>query len=362
MSLSGAAPLTVVTVGQTVHDWPIIFLAVGSLGAMAASLAVLYSRLLPAGSWLHSFGVSAACAALGAALWFVVIALLIPEAVTGLFVPIGMMGAVAATLASMAMRATDPPTSAVLVFSAAWSLLVFVPVALATFITGVVGVAPVDHAGSLVVNVAGGAAAFGILLVRSEPSDVPATVVPRWVSALAVTLLVGAWLAWLGAAELAFDEAAATAVGNGVLGGAGGVVGWLAVQRIRHQSSSLAAVAAGLMSGLVAVSAGAPLLSPVAAVSTGVIAGGVACLVTLGRIVASGREQWFLPGTHLVAGAVGLVLVGLVANDAGFLFTGQIGFIQDQLVSTVVVSLYSAGVSFLLWTLLARLRRRRTTS
>ncbi|MGX5680351.1 hypothetical protein [Schumannella luteola] len=344
--------------GQTVHDWPIILLAVASLGAMAASLAVLYSRLLPAGSWLHSFGVSAACAFLGATTWFLVIALLIPDAVTKLFVPIGMMGAVAATLASIALRATDPPTSVVLVFSAAWSLLVFVPVSLATFVTGVVGITPVDHAGSLVVNVAAGAAALGILLVRRRRAEVAPMVVRRWVPAFAVLLLVVAWLAWLAAAELAFDEAAATAVGNGVLGGAGGVVGWLAVQRIRHQSTSVAAVAAGLISGLVAVSAGAPLLSPVAAVSTGVLAGGFACLVTLRRIIASGRDQSFLAGSHLMAGATGLVLVGLVANDAGFLFTGQIGFIQDQLVSTVVVTLYSAGVSFLLWSVLSRIRQR----
>lgn len=340
------------------HNWSVILLGVVSLGTIAAALATLYSRFLPAGSWAHSFGLSAACAAIGASIWFIVVAVLIPAAVTELFVPIGMMGAVAATLAPIAMRAVDPPSSAVLVFTAAWSLLVFVPVSLATFVTGVMGVMPVDHAGSLVMNVAAGSAGLGILLVRGRRVDLATAVVGRWASAAAVGLLVLGWLAWLAAAELAFDEAAATAVGNGVLGGAAGVIGWLAAQRIRHQSTTAGGVAAGLLSGLIAVSAGAPLLSPVAAVSTGVIAGGSACLVTLARITRSGREQWFIPGTHLVAGAVGLVLVGLVASGSGFLFTGQIGFIQDQFVSAVLVALYSAGASFLLWSLLSRLSRR----
>lgn len=343
------------------HSLPIVLLAMGALGAMTAALAVLYSRLFPAGSWWHSFGISAGCAAIGAATWFIIIPIAMPTAITTLFLPIGMMGAVAATLAPIALRASDPPTAVVLIFAFAWSVLVFVPVALGTLVTGVLGVMPVDHAGSLVVNVAAGAAALGILLLRRRRPEPPTFRIARPVSVAAVIVLAAGWLVWLVAAELAFDDVSVLALVTGVAGGAGGIVGWLVVQRIRHQSTTLAAVAAGLLSGLVAVSAGATLLSPVSAACTGIIAGAIAGLFTLRRITLSGRQQWFLPGSHLIAGAVGLALLGFVANDSGFLFTGQFGFMQDQLVSAIVVAAYSTFVAFLLWAVLSRVPSRRRT-
>lgn len=343
------------------QNWPIVILAVGSLGAVVASLSALYSRLLPAASWWRSFGVSAGCAVIGAATWLIVVPVVMPVAVTDLFVPIGMMAAVASTLASLSIRGGDPRAWVVFVFAAAWSLVVFVPVATATFVTGILGIMPVDHGGSLLLNVAAGAAAAGVLLLRVRSERVPVLSVPRWASAVALAVVAGAWLTWLVAAELAFDEVSLTTLGNGILGAAGGMIGWLGVQRIRHQSTTLAAMAAGLVSGLVAVTAGAPLFSPVAAVSVGVLASVAACLVTIGRVVATGSPQWYIVGTHGVAGAVGIVLLGLVATGSGFLFTGQFSFIQDQALSVIVVGLYSGGVALLLWLLLGRWAMARRT-
>lgn len=341
------------------HTWYVVVVAIVSLGTVAAALSVLYSRMLPVGSWVPSFGVSAACATIGATVWFVGVGVFVPAAVGPLYVPAGMLAAVAVTVASLALRASNPPLGAVLLFAFAWSALVVVPVAISTFVTGVAGIMPVDHAGSLVVNVAGGAAALGILLVRRRGAESPALSVESWMLAVGVVVLAAGWLVWLGAAELAFDDAAVAAVGNGLLGGLGGVGGWLLVQRLRHQSTSLAAVAAGLISGLVAVSAGAPMLSAVSSVSIGVLSSAAGAWFTLRRVSESARQQWFLPGTHLVAGAIGFVLVGLVADDYGFLFTGQLGFVQDQFVSALVVTVYSFAVSFVLWWVLSFVASRR---
>ena len=204
--------------------------------------------------------------------------------------------------------------------------------------------------------VGAGAAALAVLVVRGDRhrSQSAMTRLPAGLGAIAVLTLLLGWLGWLVSAELAIDDLSPTILVNGALGAAGGIVGWLAVQRMSRQSTTLGAVVAGLVSGLAAVSAGAPLLSPVAAVSSGVIAGGLACIFTLRRALASRRPQWYLAGSHLIAGAIGVTLIGLLASDAGFLFTGQITLIQDQIVSTVVVAVYSAVVSLLLWVMLRR--------
>jgi len=158
----------------------------------------------------------------------------------------------------------------------------------------------------------------------------------------------------LAGAELAIDGATPSILLNGLVGAVGGTAGWLAVQRILHLRTTLSGVAAGLMSGFFSVAAGAPLFTPVSAAAAGVLAGAAACYFTLRRVAASRRQQWFIVGSHLIAGGVGVVLLGLLATDMGFLFTGQIGFIVDQIASTVVVAVYSAAVSFLLWLALKR--------
>ena len=144
------------------------------------------------------------------------------------------------------------------------------------------------------------------------------------------------------------------------------MVGWLVVQRIRHRSVTLNSVAAGLVSGLVAVTAGAPLFTPVSAAASGVLAGAAACVFTLSRVAKSRRQQWYVVGTHLVAGAVGVVLLGLLATNMGFAFTGSVALIQAQIVGTIVVAAYSTVVSVVLWLALrsfaSMVRRRRVAS
>ena len=343
------------SVGESVHTW-IVVGAVVSLVIATISFAVLYVRMIPTRSLTRSVAESLATAAVGAAAWYLLVPLTAPSGLGDLYAPVGVLGALAAMVATLSVRASGAPLVTALVFSLAWSILVFVPVARATFVTGVFGVMPVDHGGTLALNIAAGSAALGVLFVprparaRQSPARLP-----HGLGTTAVLALLAGWLGWLVAAELAIDEVSAAILVNGLLGAAGGIVGWLAVQRIRHQSTNLGAVVAGMVSGLVAVSAGAPLMSPVAAASSGVIAAGLACIFTLRRVEASRRQQWYLAGSHLIAGAIGLFMLGLLASDSGFVFTGQVALIQDQVVSAVAVAAYSSTVSLLLWFCLKRL-------
>jgi ammonia channel protein AmtB len=347
-----------------VTQWTVIATAVLAILVVLVALAVVDARMLPAAPWTRSVLLSLACAGTGIVAWLGIAPFLGGQAVGELFLPIAALAGVAAYLPSIAVRSVGGGVLATLVFGLLWSILVFVPTAIATFAPfgtdGPLGLQPVDHGGSLIINVASGAAALGVLVAagRRAPRFRAATL-GRGMATLAIAALCLGWITWLAAAEFAVDELTPAIMINGVFGALGGVAGWLAVQRIRHQSTTLPAVAAGLVSGLVAVTAGAPLFTPVSAAASGIIAGGLACIFTLERVSASRRQQWFVVGSHLIAGAVGVVLLGLLATNRGFLFTGQVDLIADQFTGVVSVTAYSALVSLLLWLVLKRVAVRR---
>lgn len=336
------------------NNWSVVAASVAAILVVLVSLAVVDARMLPAAPWRRSVLLSLACAAAGALAWVVLAPIIAPEVQGSLFLPITALAGVASYLATIAVRAAGGAVIATIVFALAWSAIVFVPTAILTFApfaaSWPVDIEPIDHGGSLAVNVSAGAAAMGVLLLGG-PRLRTATL-GRVTGLLAMVGLSLGWLAWLVGAELAIDDVTPGILLNGLVGAVGGVVGWLVVQRLSHKSTTLPAVAAGLVSGLVAVTAGAPLFTPVSAAAAGILAGGAACIFTLRRVGASRRQQWFVVGSHLIAAAVGIVVLGLLATGMGFLFTGSLALIINQVVGTVLVAFYSAIVSVLLWLVL----------
>ena len=346
-------------------------IAASALLVVLVSLAVVDARMLPAAPWRRSVLFSLGCAASGALAWLTIAPLVAPQVVGPLLLPLTALAGIAAYLPTIAVRAGGGGPIATVVYGFCWCALVFVPTAIMTFAlfdsATPLGLAPLDHGGSLATNVAGGAAALGVLLASG--ADAPrlrAATVGRGTASVAMLTLTVGWLAWLAAAELAVDEATPSILINGAVGGLGGIVGWLVVQRIRHQTTTLDAVAAGLLSGLVAVSAGAPLFVPLSAAIAGLLAGLLAGLFTFSRVRATRRQQWFIVGSHLVAGAVGLTLLGVLATGQGYIFTGDTGItwtgvfslFEREVLSTVLVAVWSAGISFGLWAVIRRVARR----
>ncbi|MCU1440428.1 MAG: hypothetical protein JWP85_1425 [Rhodoglobus sp.] len=341
------------------ENWTVIAAAVAAIVVVLVCLAVVDARMLPAAPWARSVLVSLACAAAGTLCWAVLAPVVAPSVVGDLFFPIAAVAGVAAYLATIAVRAGGGGVAVAIAFALAWSALVFVPTAIMSFApfasTGLLGIEPVDHGGSLAMNVASGAAALGVLLATgSRAPRLRTATIGRTTGVIAVVVLCAGWLTWLAAAELAVDDVTPSILLNGVVGALGGAAGWLAVQRIRHQSTTLTAVAAGLVSGLVSVTAGAPLFTPVSAAAAGILAGAAACIFTLRRVGATRRQQWFIVGSHLIAGGVGIGVLGLLASNMGFLFTGQLSLIANQVLGTVLVAAYSTLVSFVLWWVLKR--------
>lgn len=335
--------------------WSVVAFSVVAILVALVSLATLDARMLPAAPWGRSVTVSMLCAAGGSLAWLLVAALLPSGSAGSLYWPTAVLAGLAAYLATVAVRAYRAGVASALLFASLWSVLVFVPSAawslnLLPFTP--FGAHPVDHGASLAVNVASGAAVCVVLLLGGERSRT-AVITTRTGVIATIGFGVG-WLGWLAGAESALDAVTVDILINGVTGAAGGIAGWLIVQRIRHQTTTLNAVAAGLVSGLVSITAGAPLFTPVSAAATGIIAGGLACLFTLVRVGRSRRQQWFVAGSHLIAGVVGMVLLGVLATGSGFLFTGSTAFVTDQLAAVAVTAGYSAAISAGLWVLVVR--------
>ncbi|MEQ1735971.1 MAG: hypothetical protein ABL886_06170 [Rhodoglobus sp.] len=326
-------------------DQVVVLISVGAVLTMTAAAALVYRRMLPP---MPSLSLSVAIAAVGAATWLAFVFLADPELAMELKIPGAALAAFAAFMATIVVRSCGLGFGASVLFALGWTVLVFVPVAMISFTgLGPLGLRPIDQGGSLAINVAAGAAALGgLVATRSRTRLASGSPLP---SGMATAGVVALSLGWLVGSELAVDELTPTILINGLAGAAGGVAGWLLVQRIRHQSTTLAAVAAGLVSGLVAVSAGSAMYAPVAAFAAAMIASSAACLFTLSRVGHSARQQWFIVGSHLIAGAIGLVALGLFGNDFGFLFTGQYVVLRDQVVCCILIAAYSMGVSMGLW-------------
>lgn len=331
----------------------LVIISIASLAVVLVGLWLVDGRLLPADQPARAIRLNLALAAVGAAPWLALAPLLDRwfPVMGPLYLPIAVLGAIAAFLAAVLPRTLGAGTSRVIVFTLVWSSIVFVPAAVISF--GML--TALDHGGSLAVNVAPGASALALLLLGGgRTSRLQAMTLPLGVAGVAAVVL--GWIGWLVGSELAIDDTTAGIVFAGLLGAVGGVGGWLIVQRLAHQATTLNAVAAGTISGVVAITAGAPLFTPISAVLTGLLAGGAAGLVTMDRALASRRPQWSIAGTHLLAGGIGVVVIGIAGSGVGFIFTGQPVLALSQLAAVLVVAGGSFVVSILLW-LVVRPRR-----
>ena len=178
----------------------------------------------------------------------------------------------------------------------------------------------VDHAGSGVVYLLGGLAALGALIGLGQrlpggepgrPEEMPPAHFPLLANVGALLFGLG-WLGWslsvpfhVAGAELNLPRIAV----NGLMAGAGAILasqiyGWITV----GQADALMA-ARGAAAGFVAISAGAPFVSPWAALVTGALAG---LLLPLGVYLVE-RVLRLPDGTATVALGVAGGLWGLLA-------------------------------------------------
>ena len=245
---------------------------------------------------------------------------------------------------------------AVLLFSAIWLLLVYVPVAHWIWGGGWLGALGVmDFAGGLVVHLTAGAAALVLALVlgrrRGFPHEAITPHSPGLTMAGAAMLWVG-WFGFNGGSALAANGNAGMAIAVTHLSAATGALTWAAVEWIKYGKPSLVGAVTGMVAGLASITPASGFVGPIGALIIGLV-GGYLCqwVTTYLKQVRHIDDSLDVFAVHGVGGILGTLLTAFLAAEAvgGLgvaLESGPFAQFGVQLLGVVVVGAWTAGLTY----------------
>ncbi len=245
--------------------------------------------------------------------------------------------------------------SAMLVFMAAWSLLVYAPIAHMVWEpTGWLNKAGVlDYAGGTVVHINAGVAGLASCLVlgkrlgygreKMAPHNLTLTLI-------GASLLWVGWFGFNAGSAGAADGRAGMAMLTTQLATAAAALGWMFAEWVSRGKPSVLGIASGAVAGLVAVTPASGFVSPSAAVIIGVIAG-VICFIAATSLkhVMGYDDSLDAFGVHGIGGIVGALLTGVFVSKE---ISGMEGSFLAQLQGVAVTVVYGFSVSFIILTVI----------
>ncbi len=257
---------------------------------------------------------------------------------------------------------------AYLMFVVAWLLFVYFPFVHMIWGGGLLAKwGTLDFAGGIAVhNIAGMAALASVLFVgRRRVADGKPHSIP--LVALGTGLLWFGWYGFNAGSELAVDEITATAFINTDLAASFAAMTWLVVAWVLERKPKFVGLLTGAVAGLATITPAAGFVSPLSAAIIGVSAG----LVCYFAVSLKNRLRWDdaldVWGVHGVGGALGIVMLGLLASKAinprgaDGLFFGGADFFTKEVVAVVVSSIYAFVFTYgMLW-IISKITVVRTT-
>ena len=254
---------------------------------------------------------------------------------------------------SIGLRAGRPRSY--LVFAFVWVVAVLVPVGHALFDIErgflIQRFGTLDFAGAGVLAVCAGTAALSLAIVDSAPPGTRTDVLPvrpLWVLVVSGGLGGAGLVALALGSELVVDATSWLILSNVLWAMAAGTVGWTAAQLVNVQRPTVAGYVAGLLAGGIVALAGAPWLETGSAIVLG-LAAGLVGHVSAFAARRSGARVWATAiGVLLVPGALGILLLGVVAQGSGLIFSGRIALLSSQASGLVILLAYSFAASLLL--------------
>jgi len=240
-------------------------------------------------------------------------------------------------------------------FLGAWVILVYSPVAHWVFSPGgwLFELGALDFAGGTVVHVNAGIAALVLVLVIGKRRGWPGEAMPP--HALPWTLIGTGilWFGWFGfnaGSALAANGQAAGAFMATNTAAAAAMLSWLVAEKLKSGHATTLGGASGAVAGLVAITPCAGFVNPMAAVAIGLIAGVVCFLAVQLKFKFGFDDSLDVIAVHLVGGITGSILLGIFANEAfGGLLAGEgSSLLGKQLVAVGATLAYSGIVSFIL--------------
>ncbi|MEC4890120.1 MAG: ammonium transporter [Nitrospira sp.] len=248
--------------------------------------------------------------------------------------------------------------SAMLLFSALWSIVVYVPLAHWMWGGGwLAKMGALDFAGGAVIHISSGVAALVCAIVLGKrrgygsdymgPHNLPMTL-------LGAGLLWFGWFGFNGGSALGANGVAASAIVATHAAACMAAVVWCVVEWVHRGKPTVLGVASGAVAGLATVTPASGYIGPFPALVIGAIAG-LACYFA---IVWKGKfgydDSLDVVGIHGVGGVCGILATGLFASKAinaggadGLLF-GNPSLLGVQFLTVIVVAVFSGVGTFAL--------------
>jgi len=247
--------------------------------------------------------------------------------------------------------------SAMLLFSAAWVILVYAPICHWVWGGGFLSDAGVlDFAGGTVVHINSGIAGLvaALVLGRRHGYGVE-NMAPHnlTLSVIGASLLWVGWFGFNAGSAVAADGAAGMAMAVTQIATAAAALAWMFAEWIVHKKPSVLGIISGAVAGLVAITPAAGYVDPKGALAIG-LAAGIICFIAATSIKrALGYDDSLdVFGIHGVGGIVGAILTGVFAVEAiggtGGLLEGNPGQVWTQIEGILATIAYSAIATFIL--------------
>jgi len=224
--------------------------------------------------------------------------------------------------------------SAVLWFTAAWLVLVYLPVCHWVWGGGwLAKLGVLDFAGGIVVHVNAGVAALVAALVLRERKGFPHVAMPPHNMPLTVVGAGMLWVGWYGfngGSALAANGSAAMAILVTHLGAATGALAWMAIEWWRYGRPSVLGIVTGMVAGLGTITPASGFVGPIGGIIIGAVAG-VVCFGATQLLKRTFRidDSLDVSPVHGVGGVIGTILTGVFVN-AGL---GGIGYAHGMTMS-----------------------------
>ena len=217
--------------------------------------------------------------------------------------------------------------SAMVLFMALWSVLVYDPMAHMVWGKGGLlnaalgGTFPtLDFAGGTVVHVTSGVSALVCALYLGKRLGYPKEAIPPHSVVLSFIGACMLWVGWFGfnaGSALAAGSLASSAFVATHFGAAAAALGWASAEWFWRGKPSVLGAISGAVAGLVAITPAAGFVAPMPALAIGLIAG-VLCFLMVAKVKAlfGYDDSLDVFGVHGAGGTVGALLTGVFAAKA----------------------------------------------
>ena len=225
-----------------------------------------------------------------------------------------------------------------------------------------------DFAGSTAVHMVGGicacigAAMLGPRIGKYDSEGKPRAILGHNLSiaALGVFILWFCWFGFNGCSTVAMDsDEAMVSAGlvffNTNMAAAVACVTTLIFTWVRYGKPDVSMTFNAALAGLVGITAGCDLVSPVGSAVIGIVCGILVVLsVEFFDKTAKIDDPVGAVSVHGVCGATGTILTGLLATDGGLLYGGGFRFFGIQLLGVLAVAAYTAVMITVIFTLIKK--------